>query len=76
MLYNMLALLRAARQDRVPLARYAYLLARLAPPRQAPNFGQYERFSRQMYAWALTPEDRRQLITAISLYLYGHRKGS
>lgn len=76
MLYSMLALLRAAGPDRMPLARYAYLLARLAPPRRAPAFAKYEQFSKQMYAWALSPKDRRQLITAIILYIYLHRKGS
>lgn len=76
MLYNMLELLRSADQDRVPLARYAYLLARLAPPSQEPEFAQYERFSKQMYAWVLSPEDRRQLITAINLYVYRYRKRS
>lgn len=33
MLYNLLALLREAENDRINLARYAYLLARLSPKR-------------------------------------------
>ncbi len=38
MLYNLLALLREAENDRINLARYAYLLARLSPEKDAPDF--------------------------------------
>ena len=76
LLYRMLALLRAARSDKMPLARYAYLLARLRPPRSAKNAELYQEFSRKMYGWALAAEDRRQLITAISIFVYRNRKGN
>ena len=76
LLYRMLALLRDARRDKLPIARYAYLLARLAPSRKARNYDKYEKFSRTMYSWALSPEDRRQLITAICIFVYRNRKGS
>ena len=75
MLYQMLALLRDANQDRMPLARYAYLLARLAPGQKAGEYEQYRKFSQAMYKWALSQQDRRQLITAISIYVYHTRKG-
>ena len=73
-LYQMTNLLRAAEGDKLNLARYAYLLARLQPSRRSPSFALYERFSRQMYAWACSAEDRAQLITAIYLYVYMNRK--
>ncbi|MCI6039909.1 MAG: type III-A CRISPR-associated protein Cas10/Csm1 [Clostridiales bacterium] len=73
-LYQMTNLLRAAEGDKLNLARYAYLLARLQPSRRSPSFALYERFSRQMYAWACSAEDRTQLITAIYLYVYMNRK--
>ena len=74
LLYRMLALLRAARSDKMPLARYAYLLARLRPQRSAENAARYQEFARRMYGWALAEEDRRQLITAISIFVYRNRK--
>lgn len=78
MLYNILNLLREAQADtsRMPLARYAYLLSRLAPPNSAPDKKKkaYKAFSDTMYDWGLHEESRRQLITAIQLYVYLHRK--
>lgn len=76
LLYRMLALLREARSDKMPLARYAYLLARLRPPRNAKNSALYQDFSRKMYGWALAAEDRRQLITAMSIFVYRNRRGN
>ncbi|MCD7858623.1 MAG: hypothetical protein LUH51_00405 [Firmicutes bacterium] len=55
MLYNILDLLRQAQADtsRMPLARYAYLLSRLAPPNSAPDKKKkaYKAFSEKMYQW-------------------------
>ncbi len=72
-LYRLLAYLRAA-EDRLNLARCAYLLARLRPEKGTPQQAQaYETFSRGFYSWAFKSEDRRQLIAAIYLYIYLHR---
>lgn len=73
-LYQMTHLLRQAEADKLNLARYAYLLARLQPSRKSPSFALYDRFARQMYGWACSAEDRGQLITAIYLYVYMNRK--
>lgn len=73
-LYQMTDLLRQADEDKLNLARYAYLLARLQPSESNPSFALYERFSRQMYAWACSAEHRAQLMTAIYLYVYMNRK--
>lgn len=75
MLYNLLALLREAEYDRINLARYAYTLARLRPKKTASNYRAYDTFSKKMMDWALDPEQRRQLITAIYINVYQHRKG-
>lgn len=73
-LYQMTQLLRAAQEDKLNLARYAYLLARLQPGKSSPSYALYNRFSSQMYAWACREADRTQLITAIYLYVYMNRK--
>lgn len=72
-LYQLLELLRQAQEDRINLARYAYLLARMEPRDKAKR-EQYRIFSQAMYRWALNQQDRQQLITAIYLYVYAERK--
>lgn len=71
-LYRLLELLRGAQSDRIQLARYAYLLARMEP-REKERQEAYRQFSAAMYRWILSPADRRQLITAIYLYVYTER---
>lgn len=75
LLYNLLALLREAENDRINLARYAYVLARLAPKKSSPSYKTYEQFSHRMMDWAMDAKQRRQLITAIYINVYQHRKG-
>ena len=74
-LYRLLEFLRQCRKDQINLARYAYLLARLEP-RDRIKRESYQKFSRNMYRWGQSQEDRRQLITAIYLMVYMERKGS
>lgn len=73
-LYRMLDLLREAETERLNLARYAYMLARLRPKKSDPTYALYDDFSKQMYGWACQPQDRHQLITAIYLFVYMTRK--
>jgi len=75
-LYKLLALLRASGEARMNLARLAYLLARREPGKQATAEEKeaYARFARDVYGWALNLEDRRQLITALMIYLYTRRE--
>lgn len=75
LLYNLLTLLREAENDRINLARYAYLLARLSPKKSAPDYPLYKQFSHSMMDWALDAVQRHQLITAIYIYVYQNRKG-
>lgn len=72
-LYRLLELLRQAEADRSNIARYAYLLAKMEPKEKGRQEN-YRSFSQAMYRWALLAQDRRQLITAIYLYLYTERK--
>lgn len=74
-LYQLLEHLRGAANDKLNLARCAYLLARLRPAAGAtPKQEQaYSAFSEKFYQWALEPAAREQLIAAIYLYVYLHR---
>ena len=74
-LYNILELLRQAESKQINIARLAYLLARREPTRTA-SFSlkeAYKSFTINIYKWALNTEDRRQLITAIMIYVYSMR---
>lgn len=74
-LYRIVSLLREAQSggNKMPIARYAYMLARLEPKnRQLKD--KYREFSDKMYGWALDRESRKQLITAIYLYVYSTRE--
>ena len=80
MLYNMLELIRNRNsENRLNIARFAYLLARVRPTNEhAPNFREnlerFDRFKKQMYAWIQDDTDSQQLITAIYLYVYSERE--
>ena len=75
-LYRIVDLLRSAERDgKLALARYAYLLARLAPPVSSPAYRGYKEFSEKMHAWALDAAQRKQLITAIYIHVYENREG-
>lgn len=76
-LYRILELLRQAQADpaqKLPLARIAYMLARLEPSRAAPNYKHYKQFQSKVFSWALTSGDRAALITAIYLFVYQNRR--
>lgn len=70
-LYHLLQLVRG-QEDKINLARYVYLLARMEPGEQASQEekDRYQLFSRKMYKWIHSEEDCRQLKTAINLYAY------
>lgn len=76
LLYNLLNYLRNT-TDKINIARYAYLLSRIEPERDADERikEKYKAFSRQMYNWAINKEDRLQLIMAIiCMYMKRERK--
>jgi len=74
-LYNIIDLLRQAESDTINIARLAYLLARREPDHKADDElkRNYRNFSQCVYRWTLKDEDRRQLITAIMIYIYYNR---
>lgn len=71
-LYNIVRLLKEADKDRINIARLAYLLARREPRRSASLSAKeaYMNFSKNIYKWALDKEERRQLITALTIFVY------
>lgn len=75
-LYRLLELIRA-REDKINLARFAYMLSRLEPKESKVTIeikDNYKRFEKTMYRWACNKTDAQQLITAIYIYVYLHRK--
>ncbi|TGY97288.1 type III-A CRISPR-associated protein Cas10/Csm1 [Petralouisia muris] len=74
-LYHLLELVRR-QEDKINLARFVYLLARMEPGERAEKEekAQYQEFSRKMYQWIKQEKDCRQLKTAINLYAYKIRE--
>lgn len=70
-LYNMLALMNH-RDEKINLARFTYLLARLRPDKNASQDekGLYDIFAKSMYQWMYSDKDCRETITAIYIYAY------
>jgi CRISPR-associated protein Csm1 len=74
-LFNILKLLEDS-SDRINIARYAYILARMEPKAGNNEYKSiYRNFSKKMYSWILNPKDRKELITAIYIYNYLSKKG-
>ena len=73
-LYHLMELLRR-NSEKINFARYVYLLSRMEPDENKTlQRKAYREFSKKMYEWSKKPKDRRELITAIYLYVYLHRK--
>lgn len=73
-LYHLLELLRDD-HPRFNRARYVYYLSRLEPARDDPQAERdaYCQFRQCMLEWSMESENRRQLVTAIYLYVYRAR---
>lgn len=74
-LYHLLTLLQNS-SDQIQTVRYIYLLSRMEPEEKSTEEQKenYRIFSKKMYEWIRDPEDRRELITAMYLYIYFTRK--
>lgn len=72
-LYRMTSLLRESAEDSLNLARLAYVLSRLEPSKQSSQYEPYRKMKDAVYRWAMSPDDRKQLLTAIYLYVYERR---
>ncbi len=71
-LYRLLELIRNM-DDKINLARFAYVLARIEPQTEEKREA-YHEFSKKMYQWVQSKNDCKQLVTAIYLYVYLNRK--
>lgn len=72
-LYRLLNLLREVEDDKLNIARLAYLLARLEP--QNKNLKEkHSEFSKKIYRYAKNEKDRSELITAIYIFVYLERR--
>lgn len=62
--------------NNINFARYVYLLSRMEPQEHEnkEKRAAYRSFSRKMYEWSRKEQDRKELITAIYLYVYLNRK--
>lgn len=73
-LYRMLGLMREAKENRLNLARFAYVLARMEPKKeQRLKQETYRQVRSQFYEWYQSDKDRQQLMTAIELLVYYSR---
>lgn len=75
-LYKLVGFMRNTK-DKINLARFAYLLARLSPAKTPQNAENYEKilenyniFTKKMYQWLHDDIQRQQTITAFYLYVY------
>ena len=73
-MYKILSYLRG-REDKINVARFAYLLGRMEPAKDASAEMKelYSAFSKNMYYWMKDEEACRQLITAVYIYVYLNR---
>lgn len=77
-LYKLMAYIRNL-DEKINLARLAYMLGRMEPERNAPDEIKelHKVFSKKLYGWINSEnrtEECKQLLTAIYLYVYLHRE--
>lgn len=76
MMYKMMNYIRHS-DEKINLARFAYLLGRIEPARDADEQTKllYRRFAMKMYKWISDGgRDKEQLLTAIYIYVYLNRE--
>lgn len=77
--YRLLQLFKNLEVDQkgVNLARIAYTVAQCEPPKQVPERvkGLYQDFRKSIYRWACEKKTK-EVITAITLFVYLNRKGT
>ena len=73
-LYRLLTLVSNSK-EKINKARFVYFISRLEPPSNATDEQKalYEKFSKKLYELYLCPQEHRNLIMTIYLYLYSHR---
>lgn len=72
LIYRLMDLIQLADEDKLNIARFAYVLARMQPKQDKDEQKRkvYEDFVSKMYQWINNNEDKKQLTTALNLLVY------
>lgn len=72
LIYRLMDLIQLADEDKLNIARFAYVLARMQPKQDKDEQKRkvYEDFVSKMYQWINNNEDKKQLATALNLLVY------
>lgn len=72
LIYRLMDLIQLADEDKLNIARFAYILARMQPKQDKDEQKRkvYEDFVSKMYQWINNNEDKKQLATALNLLVY------
>lgn len=72
LIYRLMDLIQLADEDKLNIARFAYVLARMQPKQDKNEQKRkvYEDFVSKMYQWINNNEDKKQLATALNLLVY------
>lgn len=72
LLYRLMNILTETEAYRFNLAHFAYTVARMEPADKEKK-DSYQNLRKQLYEWALSADDRKQLLTALQLLVYRMR---
>lgn len=72
LVYRLMDLIQLADEDKLNIARFAYVLVRMQPKQDKDEQKRkvYEDFVSKMYQWINNNEDKKQLATALNLLVY------
>lgn len=72
LIYRLMDLIQLADEDKLNIARFAYVLARMQPKQDKDEQKRkiYENFVSKMYQWINNNEDKKQLATVLNLLVY------
>ena len=72
LIYRLMDLIQLADEDKLNIARFSYVLARMQPKQDKDEQKRkvYEDFVSKMYQWINNNEDKKQLATALNLLVY------
>ena len=72
LIYRLMDLIQLSDEDKLNIARFAYVLARMQPKQDKDEQKRkvYEDFVSKMYQWINNNEDKKQLATALNLLVY------
>lgn len=72
LIYRLMDLIQLADEDKLNIARFAYVLARMQPKQDKDEQKRkvYEDFVSKTYQWINNNEDKKQLATALNLLVY------